>query len=185
MRLPLTGVRLPWQLVELQEPGPLYWPGTPAAAARPAGFCERVSPANQFASGNTAKRSAARSNRRGFSSGCIFIFHLGKVATLCRSTLARRATALCQPAGCRRKSTQPLCSVFTGGKTPQAALLILLGSSDVNQIDATFSATWHRIAALILDRAARVCYMSLLELSSQPNSPALREAEWRRAAFDF
>jgi hypothetical protein len=75
--------------------------------------------------------------------------------------------------------------VFTGGKTPQAALLILLGSSDVNQIDATFLATWHRIAALILDRGARVCYMSLLELSSQANPPALREAEWRRAAFDF
>src|SRR2546422_686698 len=48
----------------------------------------------------------------------------------------------------RRKSTQPLCSVFTGGKTPQAALLILLGSSDVNQIGATFLATWHRIARL-------------------------------------
>src|SRR2546425_3211868 len=153
MRLPLTGVRLPWQLVELQEPGPLYWPGTPAAAVRPAGFCERVSPANQFASGNTAKRSA-RSNRRGFSSGCIFIFHLGKVATLCRSTPARRATALCRPTGCGHKSTQPLCSVFTGGKTPQTALLLLLGGSDVNQNDATFFAPCHR-AAPILVRTAK------------------------------
>src|SRR3989441_4046504 len=185
MRLPSTGVRLPWQLVELQEPGPLYWPGTPAAAARPAGFCERVSPANQFASGNTAKRSAARSNRRGFSSGCIFIFHLGKVATLCRSTLARRATALCQPAGCRRKSTQPLCSVFTGGENPQSALVILLGASDVKQNDATFLGALPQTRAAHLGRTGRVCYMSLLELSSQANPPALREAEWRRAAFDF
>src|SRR2546427_4628551 len=63
MRLPSTGVRLPWQLVELHEPGPLYWPGTPAAAVRPAGFCERVSPANQFASGNTAKRRDRKSTR--------------------------------------------------------------------------------------------------------------------------
>ena len=44
----------------------------------------------------------------------------------------------------------------------QAALLILLGSTDVNQIEATFLAICHRIAAL-MDRAPRVCYMGLLE----------------------
>src|SRR3989442_2855901 len=162
MRLPSTGVRLPWQLVELQEPGPLYWPGTPAAAVRPAGFCERVSPANQFASGNTAKRSAARSNRRGFFSGCIFIFYLGKVATLCRSTLARRATALCRPAGCRRKSTQPLCSVFTGGKNPQTPLLILLRASDGHSNDATLFATPRTTTAPILVQTGPGCDMRLL-----------------------
>src|SRR2546428_6141163 len=155
MRLPSTGARLPWQLVELQEPGPLYWPGTPAAAVRPAGFCERVSPANQFASGNTAKRSA-RSNRRGFSSGCIFIFHLGKVATLCRSTPARRATALCRPTGCGHKSTQPLCSVFTGGYTPHAALGILLEAFVANQISTALLATCQR-PSLLLGRTARRC----------------------------
>src|ERR1700688_2486794 len=76
MRLPATGLTLPWQLVAAQEPGPMYFTGSPFESAFERGglalaFAEAAEEAGSFsaAAAGTANtmsgKSATDSARRG------------------------------------------------------------------------------------------------------------------------
>src|SRR5229473_1826488 len=81
MRLSARGVTLPWQLVELQEPGPVYFPASAGGFAARGGFSE----ARKIAPSQT---TAHRSDER-LASGPILIPVLGWSPPYSRGTLGK------------------------------------------------------------------------------------------------
>ena len=72
MRLPITGLTLPWQLVAAQDPGPIYFTGSPlesgssaAALAEFAGWARTLSPEANRTAKTGGRESATQSVARG------------------------------------------------------------------------------------------------------------------------